>query len=363
MASVALQRSLFELQARIRARPAKSEAAGSPLRPLEELPRGRGRGGFGPESRGAAGGALRPPGVARPVRVGARSAVGVSARLVGETVGQLPASAGRIYGVLHEVAVRVASARGYAAGVSQVSFHVPAEVVAHELGMHRATLYRHLPRLKALGLLDARAHRTTYNGQVVADGTIWSVKLIPSRGRSARVSYEDLRHKWRDLAWDVERGRTAYEHVRQSDTGERQQGAVGVLLGWALPQEDIQAPLGMTVARYGGVGLECVLDVPFASRAARGEAVDVAARSACALLGDDSVNFYRWLLWQLLRLHDRGQDHFEGVFVMLQRAVADQREGFARSAGALFVSRLKRWEVWELVRATPPWGVGARPQV
>ena len=75
---------------------------------------------------------------------------------------------------LHEVALRVAAARGYVPGVTQVSFFVPAEVVACELGMHRATLYRQLPRLEKLGVVHARAHRTTYNGRVVADGTVWA---------------------------------------------------------------------------------------------------------------------------------------------------------------------------------------------
>ena len=190
------------------------------------------------------------------------------------------------------------------------------------------------------------------------------MKLTPFRGKRARVAFEDLKHKWRDLAWDVERGHTAFAHLRQSKTDKEQGAAVELLLVWALPQVEGQTPIPMTVAPPAaglvGVGLEIVLDVPFAPRQGRGTAVDLAAKGACAALGDDSVNFYRWLLWQLLRLHDRGQDYFPQLLLMLQRAAADQREGFARSAGALFVSRLKRWEAWESVRNVPPWRVSSR---
>jgi hypothetical protein len=102
----------------------------------------------------------------------------------------------------------------------------------------------------------------------------------------------------------------------------------------------------MTVA----AGPEVVLDVPYAPHKERGKMVDLAARSICQYLGDDSLNFYRWLLWRLLRLRDQGQDHFAPFHIMILRAGADHREGFAHSAGALLTSRLKRWEVWELLR-------------
>jgi hypothetical protein len=112
-----------------------------------------------------------------------------------------------------------------------------------------------------------------------------------------------------------------------------------------------------------GFSLESVLDVRFATRSERGEMVDGAARAAAHHLGDESVNFYRWLLWQLLRVHDRGQDYFQGVYRMMVRAGVDRQEGFARSAGALFVSRLKAWDAWEVVKETPPYAVGSPPLI
>ncbi len=262
-----------------------------------------------------------------------------------------------LYQALHTVAVEVARVRGYYPKTSQVSFHIPAEIVATALSIHRSTLYEHLPQLKALGLVDARAHRTTHRGRTVADGTVWSVKLNPQRGKSARVSYQDLKHKWRDLGADIERGRTAWRQIRQSSTQKGKPVNYQLLLDWALPHQDSKTPLSMTV----GFGLEGVLDVPYAARSERGQMVDGAARAMAHHLGDESVNFYRWLLWQLLRVHDRGQDYFGSVYQMLLRAGVDHQEGFARSAGALFVSRLKQWEVWEQLKSTPPYAVGPKP--
>lgn len=273
----------------------------------------------------------------------------------------LRSTAGETYALLLEAALLIACARNYARGVTQVSFFAPAEIVALALGVHRSTLYRHLPHLQERGLVDARAHRTTHNGKTLSDGTVWCVKLHPNRGKRARVRIEDLRHKWRDLSADIDAGRTAYQQVRQSKTQDKKARGAELLLEWALPRQDPETPLPMTVARDGLRGIESVLDVPYAPKGERSEMVDAAAKAVASYLGDDSINFYRWLLWQLLRLHDRGQDYFAALLPVIERAGADRREGFARSAGALFVSRLKRWEVWELVKETPPWSVATLP--
>jgi hypothetical protein len=108
--------------------------------------------------------------------------------------------------------------------------------------------------------------------------------------------------------------------------------------------------------------LEAVLDVQHAPREARGAAVDLAAQALAQALSDRAgLNFYRRLCWQILRRVDAGGgDHFHAVYLAAQRAAVDVQEGFARRAGALFVSRLKRAAWWdEVARAAGP--VGARP--
>lgn len=273
---------------------------------------------------------------------------------------ELPKNSLRMYKALHTVAVEVAKYRDYHPKVGQVSFHIPAEIVAKAIGIHRSTLYVHLRYLKGRGLVDARAHRTTFRGQTRADGTVWSVKLHPSRGKSARVSWQDLKHRWRDLEADTVLGRTAWNEIRQSDTERTRETDLELLLSWALPRNGLKTPLNMTV----GFGVESVLDVPFSRKEERGKMVDGAARAVASFLGDDSsnLNFYRWFLWQLLRLEDRGQGgYWHQVHTMLLRSKADREDGFARSAGALFVSRLKKWDLWNLLKATPPYPVGTPP--
>ena len=92
-------------------------------------------------------------------------------------------------------------------------------------------------------------------------------------------------------------------------------------------------------------------------------AVDVAAQAVARALGDTrNLGFYRRLVWQLLRAHDRGWDFFGVVYAETVRALADKREGYARKAGALLVSRLKKSSCLDELWRDPGQWVG-RPVV
>jgi hypothetical protein len=282
-----------------------------------------------------------------------------------------------VYQALRETAVRTGAARGYCAGTTHVTLHLPLEVVAAALGRHRVTIWRALPKLQALGLIDARAHKTTAPGctaksDTVNDGTLWCVRLNPDEGTPAKLTYDDLKHDgWRDLNRDRKRGRTAHRVIREHREKRMQQSKdfpqgefdLELLLEWSLPPVTDQTPVTYDRCVDERRDLEAVLDVRFAGREDRREAVDGAARALAANLGDmGSVMFYRWLLWQLLRLSDRHQgDHWHQVYEMARRARADATEGFARKPGALFTSRLKG-APWfdEVMRASGR--VGVRPQ-
>jgi hypothetical protein len=273
--------------------------------------------------------------------------------------------------------VHVGAARGYCAGTTHVTLHLPLEVVAWSLGRHRVTIWRALPKLQALGLIDARAHKTTAPGctaksDTVNDGTLWCVRLNPDEGTPAKLTYDDLKHDgWRDLNRDRKRGRTAYRVIREHREKRMQQSKdfpqgefdLELLLEWSLPPETDQTPVTYDRCMDERRDLEAVLDVRFAGREDRREAVDGAARALAGSLGDASgVMFYRWLLWQLLRASDRhGGDYWHAVYEQARRAAVDAQEGFARKPGALFVSRLKRAPWWdELARASGR--VGVSPQ-
>lgn len=278
-----------------------------------------------------------------------------SARQVARVVKDLNPLALRIYALLHFLGCTVAQRRGYHRKAGQVSYFCPAELAYAHLGISKGSFYRSLKELLALGLVDARGHKTTINGWAVrCDGTLWSVKLLPHKGSRARLRYDDLKAQYRDLEADIEAGNTVYAQTRQSSTGKAKLVTLESLLVWTLPPVCAQSPVILTVASEQRLSLEILLDVPFVPRQGRREAVDRAARALAHHLTDaGSLNFYHYLVWQLLRLHQQGRDYVLAVYQMVQRANADHREGFARKPGALFVSRLKACALWSEIREVP----------
>ena len=275
-----------------------------------------------------------------------------SARQMARIAGDLNPLALRIYALLNLLGCEVAHRRGYHRKASQVSYFCPAESICAHLGISRGSFYRSLRELLALGLVDARGHKTTISGWAVrCDGTLWSVKLLPHKGSRARVRYDDLKAKYRDLEADIETGKTVWKQTRQSKTEKAKPVAFECLLAWALPPQHAQNPVTLTVASSERLSLKVLLDVPFIPKQGRREIVDKAARALAQHLTDaGSLNFYRYLVWQLLRLQQQGRDHFLAVYQMLLRAGTDQQEGFARKPGALFVSRLKAHGLWDELR-------------
>jgi hypothetical protein len=100
-----------------------------------------------------------------------------------------------------------------------------------------------------------------------------------------------------------------------------------------------------------------VLDVPHVDRGERSAAVNLAAEALAAALRDrGALNFYRRLVWQLLRRRDATGDEapFAMVYEQARRAAAESGEGFGRRPGAVLVSRLKRARWWDEVWDAPP---------
>ncbi len=272
----------------------------------------------------------------------------------------LSGTAIRLYQGLRETGRRVGEARGYVKAVSQVHFFCPGEIVAKACLMATSTMYLKLKELEAVELVEARAHYVTHNGRTRSDGTVWCVKMTPEQPGRVRVPYDALKASYRCLSADIENGRTAYAEIGESKDNPFESVDIEMVLGWALPPFTTQNPVIDLTLRFD---LEAVLDVPHVDKADRGAAVDGAARALAANLGDaGSVMFYRWLLWQLLRLEAAGQAApWHMVYEQARRARVDAAEGFARRPGALFVSRLKRAGWWSEVMNGPPTRVGGRP--
>lgn len=282
-----------------------------------------------------------------------------------------------LYRALRELAAQTGAARGYVPSTTHVTVHVPLEVVARAIGRHRVTVWRRLPELQERGLIDARAHKTTAPGisaksDTVNDGYLWCIRLNPDEGAPAKLSYDDLKHDgWRDLNRDRKRGRTAHRAVREHREKRMQQSQdslqegfdLQLLLDWSLTPDTNRNPVVNDCCTGERRDLEAVLDVQYADKEERGVAVDGAARALAAGLRDTgSLMFYRWLLWQLLRLEAAGKAApWYMVYEQARRASVDASEGFARRPGALFTSRLKQSPWWDEVMRAPPLRVGIAP--
>ncbi len=278
-----------------------------------------------------------------------------------------------LYRALQATALRAAEARGYVRSTTHVTLHCPLEIVGLSLDRSRTTIWRAAKRLKALGLIDQRPHKTTaLDGRTVNDGSLWAVRLDPEGEAPARLTAEDLQHRWRDLDRDRRRGRTAHkavqayraEKVKQSKTLPTTEVDLELLAAWAIAPQPTENPLSNDCFTAERRDLESVLDVQYAAVEDRNEAVDGAAKALAAGLRDASgLNFYRALLWALLRYADRGLDApWYAIYEQARRARADAAEGFARRPGALYVSRLKAAPWWDELKRTPPVRVGTRPR-
>jgi hypothetical protein len=274
----------------------------------------------------------------------------------------------RLYTALVATAVETSKGRGYSPGTTHVTMHLPLEVLSSVCGIHRVTAWRHLPALRELGLIDYRAHKGTLRGETRNTGTLFQVRLNPSCGSRARLSWDDLKHKgWRDLDRDVKCKRTAYrtlkDRLQQSKNPSTEELDISRLLAWTLPPDTHQNPVRSDCCNSRRVDLEAVLDVKHVPREERNAMVELAAQALAQALSDaDSVSWYQKLLWQVLRRFDAtGEDFSYQVYLMVQRARTDSVEGFARRPGALFVSRLKQADFYDWVMNAPPRRVGTQP--
>ncbi len=261
-----------------------------------------------------------------------------------------------IYTALVATSVEVMKERGYSPNVTEVVFFAPAESVCLSVGIHPATLYRKLPELKAHGLVECTGHFCTHNGKTRMDGSLWSVRLTPTWGSAARVGYDYLKKSYRCLGDDIEAGNTAYNQMRESyPTRNKNQVNISHILRWALSRPN-KNPVTIDPRISRRADLERLFDVPQVNRQERPNVVYEAAVAVSQALGDsDSQRFYMAVLWSLLKLRDRGAgDYFGQLHMMICRARADHEERFAKRAGALLVSRLKKAPWWDEVMNGPP---------
>ncbi len=270
----------------------------------------------------------------------------------------------RVYQALLIPAIENAKERGYV-NPSRVTFHCPAEIISTALGISRMSLWRSVQVLRDAGLVDARPQKARLacrGGQVRNTGSVWQVRLTPNHGSRCKLSYEELKHVWRPSFNDeVRRGAGSHAAVkaarerRVTYKSKLQEIDLTLLLKHAVDSKKHLAPVDSLVCnKPKNAVLEVLLDV---SSGRRGQdtvqKVDLAAQALATALADhSSVNFYRRLVWRLLKASEKGTDYFPMVYQMAVRARVDVQENFSRRGGALFVSRLKDTAFWDEIMKT-----------
>jgi len=249
----------------------------------------------------------------------------------------------------------VLQARGHSLQVSQVVLHQPVELLALHLGISRPTFYKHLVPLQELGLIHSRSHVSSYGGLARRDGTLFAVSL--KAGHRARIRYDDLKHRWRDLSADIASGtRTAWSFLQGLQSKKPKDRVVKLenLEAWAVKpgytdkkpdKSDCKAGLQEYV-----YSLELLADTHSKRRA---ESVDQYAQALAAGYGDHSnINFWRWVLWRSLEAETRGESALWQLQNALTRLAVDIQEWAGlKKPGALLVRRLRECGLWDSLSA------------
>lgn len=141
-----------------------------------------------------------------------------------------------------------------------------------------------------------------------------------------------------------------------------------VLAPFSTPSTDVT----LTVARTLSSGLDAVFTLPTLSglpKRDRGAAVEECARALASSFEDSqNLRFWAWLIWQLLRGADQGQDWTDDVAHVLARVLNDVKHDetmYARSVkkpATLVVKELRASGLLDALRQLAPTRVGARPK-
>lgn len=266
----------------------------------------------------------------------------------------LATSAQILFKVLVATAVETIKGKGYSTATSHMVFHLPVEQLGRACGFSRFTVWRHLPALRELGVIDYRTHKASCRGKTYNSGTVFMVRLNPSSGSKCRLSFHDLKFKWRDLDADVRLGRTSYKLLKHTKPNNSKQIDISVTTVWTLAIKQSLPPLSSVCSKHRQVALEDVLSLKTTKKADVPKAVSLAAQALSQALRDQgSKSFYQKLLWCLLKKADvLSVDAFYQVYLAAKRCQVDDTEKFARSPGALFTSRLKKFSWYDSVMTT-----------
>ncbi|WP_034344016.1 hypothetical protein [Deinococcus misasensis] len=274
-----------------------------------------------------------------------------------------------IYQAALELAIHYARARGLSKAVTTVTFHMPAELVMEFAGYKKSTFYVALKRLRSLRLMAVKGKTGDLRGLARKTGSIFCIKLNPRHTHiTPRISIEELQHEWRDLNADVKTGKTAFKTLNgESYKSEEVLNAQLLINTWTLPPSKLNPDALHMTLQNGPDAVLDVFDLPTlreAPKKNRGVLVDLLAQGIAARLKDHrSINLYRKVLWQTLRMLDRGIDQLAYLQASIQRAeIALKENAVRKTAGARLMDDWKRSKFWDELRNTPQFRVGPTPK-
>ena len=310
----------------------------------------------------------------------------------------LTPSAFKLFSLLHDAALTIANHRGYrgvaSGALCSLTLFCPKEVVARALELDPRTIYRAAKLLKEKNLLDNRPIKSTLKGEKRNAGMLWKVKLNPIGENRVKLNAEELSHQWRDMDADAKQCRYAmYRKDLELEEGKPQGtlqseeaiassssnaqtfepvsdiyrtintlSAKDKVLEWALPpltNEINSLSISDIPKSASAASLTTILDVdaaPFNDFEARQQAVNIAAQSLSLILGDThSLNYWRNLLWQLLRCNDLSQgNYFFELYEQARTVEYDGKSEAMKRPAAVLISRLKTKPWYEHVLRDVP---------
>lgn len=231
----------------------------------------------------------------------------------------------------------------------QAVFHLPVDLVASFLRVHRTTVWRWAGPLEEAGLIRSKTHVATAvrggEAQNLNTGTVWAVRLKPGR---ARFEHGDLAHPWRDMAKDLEEGRTAFRVIypkgkrrRKGDQTERlrpERVSLELLVKWTLGIREVPALDFLRPAPTENPTIEAAFLLAEMEAQDRPTVIDLLSERMAHELGDPhSRRFYAGLLWKVVE----GKLSPHALVHAYHRARVAVREGYARRGGAFLQHLLK----------------------
>jgi hypothetical protein len=233
---------------------------------------------------------------------------------------------------------------------SQVSYHLPNDLLAAYIGVDRVTVWRWMEVLKAAGLADSREHRAWAVIKGIpgfyTTGNVWLVRLKPGR---VKWEYADVAYPWRDLEEDRRHGRTAYRVLWPQGKGKGKnrkrplRPSLELLVRWTLGIREAPPP-EVLLTRRDPTDIAELFALTDLDPQERPDAIQALAERMAHNLGDPhSVKFYMRVLWRVVE----GKVPATAVYNAYRAAYAPIRQrlhgdgpGQVRRPGALFAAIL-----------------------